>query len=548
MSRRGITAGIILLVMAFLPIESALGEAPKVLSPQPAGGIQGPFVGPVVVPSVSRAARDLPLATDKLAAPAYVPPRQNPLGFGPDSSTGDTSRPAARELDPLLMAGVASGRTPDLDFVFDATGNPAACGGCKPSDANGDVGPNHYVHIVNATKVAIYSKSGTLLSGPFNLSSLWSVGNCTSDLGDPIVLYDPLADRWLLSQFATPNDVCIAISQTANPTGAYHTYDFNTVSFPDYMKFGVWPDAYYMSANESTYTAYALPRESMLLGLPASYLKFTGMTNMLMPADLDGHMRPPVGSPGIFYTFKDDSYHGGADRLELYSFHVDWATPANSTFTGPADVPISSFTYTVCGFFVFNCIRQLDTVARFDAVSEWPMFRFPYRNFGSFESLVGSFVVGGGRGEEGAAIRWFELRRAVPPWLLYQEGTQDPADGHDRSNPSIAMDQKGNIALGYTVSSSAIHPQIRYATRLASDPLGTLQAEAFVVAPAGSQTSGSRWGDYSAMAVDPADDCSFWYTNQYYAANSAGNWSTAVGVFTIPSCLPGYLNLPLVLR
>ena len=548
MSRTGVAAGVILFVMAFLPIESALGETPKAERVPESGGIQGPFVGPMVMPSVSRAARDLPLATDAPPVSRIVPPRQNPLAFRSDSSGGDTSHRASASVDPLIGLGANPGRTPGLDFSFNATGNPAACGGCKPSDANGDVGPNHYVHIVNATKVAIYSKSGVLLSGPFNLSSMWSVGNCTADLGDPIVLYDPMADRWLLSQFATPHHVCVAISQTANPTGAYYTYEFDAASFPDYVKFGVWSDAYYMAANEATYTAYAFSRANMLAGLAATYVKFTGATNMLMPADFDGEGHPPPSTPGTFYTFKDDTFHGGVDRLELYEMYVDWVTPANSTFNGPFIIPNASFTYTVCGFFVFNCIYQLDTVARFDAVSEWPMFRFAYRNFGGFESLVGAFVVGGGRGEVGAAIRWFELRRAVPPWLLYQEGTQDPADGHDRSNPSIAMDQKGNIALGYTVSSSALHPQIRYATRLASDPLGTLQAEAFIVAPAGSQTSGNRWGDYSAMSVDPVDDCTFWYTNQYYAANSAGNWSTAVGVFTIPQCLPGYLNLPLILR
>jgi hypothetical protein len=101
---------------------------------------------------------------------------------------------------------------------------------------------------------------------------------------------------------------------------------------------------------------------------------------------------------------------------------------------------------------------------------------------------------------------------------------------------SIAMDQDGNIALGYTVSSSSIHPAIRYATRLASDPLGTLQAEAVLIAPNGSQTGSNRWGDYSAMSVDPADDCTFWYTNEYYNANSANQWRTRVGVFTIPEC------------
>jgi hypothetical protein len=233
------------------------------------------------------------------------------------------------------------------------------------------------------------------------------------------------------------------------------------------------------------------------------------------------------------------------DRLELYELHVDWVTPANSTFAGPFDIPITSFTYTVCGFFSFNCIYQLDTVARFDAVSEWPMFRFPYRNFVAYESLVGSFVVGGGRGEVGAAIRWFELRRTVGPWALYQEGTQDPGDNHDHATEH--RDGSKEHRLGYTVSSSAIHPRIRYVTRRASDPLGTLQAKRSRRArriadqrqPVGRLfRDGGRPGGRLHLLVP---------TNTP-AANSASNWSTAVGVFAIPQCLPGLLNLPLVLR
>jgi hypothetical protein len=164
------------------------------------------------------------------------------------------------------------------------------------------------------------------------------------------------------------------------------------------------------------------------------------------------------------------------------------------------------------------------------------MFRFPYRNFGSHESMVGAFTVGGGLGQAGAAVRWFELRNTGGGWNLYQEGTQDTGDGNDRFMPSIAMDGNGNIALGYSVSSSAIHPAIRYATRLASDPLGTLQTEASLIEGGGSQTGSNRWGDYSAMGIDPANDCTFWYTNEYYPVNSANQWKTRIGVFSLPEC------------
>jgi len=463
--------------------------------------------------------------------------RFNPLITEPDQGKRGTWDRIDVPLDPLAAGSVntsAFARPPD--FTFEGTGNPAGCGSCSPPDTVGDTGPNHYIQMVNATKVAIYDKTGTLVSGPFNLGTLWSSGNCTSNAGDPVVLYDGIADRWLLSQFAFPNHMCVAISQTADPTGSYFTYTFNVGSFPDYFKFGVWPDAYYMAANESTYTAYAFDRAQMLTGAPATFQKFTGGTNFYLPSDLDGSPLPPAGAPNYFYTFKDNSFHGGMDRIEVREFHVDWIVPTNSTFILTNTFNITAFTYTVCGFFNFDCIRQLGTAQRFDAVSEWPMHRFPYRNFGSHQTLLGNFAVGGGLGEEGSAIRWFELRNTGSGWTLFQEATYDPGDGQDRCMGSIAMDGNGNIALGYTVSSSSMNPAIRYATRLASDPPGTLGTEQVIINPAGSQTGSNRWGDYSAMSVDPADDCHFWYTNEYYNMNSANQWRTRVGVFTASAC------------
>ena len=167
------------------------------------------------------------------------------------------------------------------------------------------------------------------------------------------------------------------------------------------------------------------------------------------------------------------------------------------------------------------------------------MHRFPYRNFGSHQALVGTFVVGGGTGQAGGSVRWFELRNSGGGWTLFQEGTQDGGDGHDRYVSSIAMDQDGNIAIAYTVSSSSLHASIYYATRLAADPLGTMGAEAVLIAGSGSQTGSNRWGDYAAMGVDPANDCSFWFTSEYYSSNSSSSWKTRVGVFTIPTCGSG---------
>ena len=414
--------------------------------------IEGPFVGAPVTPGLSPAVRDLPVPISEPALIAPVRPRQNPLLNEPEQGRRGTWNRTSVPLDPLIRptsdnAALAA----PVSLSFEGIGNPAACGGCSPPDTNGDVGPNHYIQMVNATKVGIYSKSGVLLTPAFNLGTLWTGGVCNGNDGDPVVLYDPIANRWLLSQFAGPHNLCVAISQTADPLSSYFTYNFNVGSFPDYFKFGVWPDAYYMSANEEgSYTAYAFDRAKMLTGAAAGFQKFTGGTNFYLPSDLDGATPPPASAPNIFYTFKDNTFHmGGADRLELREFHVDWTTPANSTFTLTTTLNISSFTYTVCGFFVLTCIGQLGTTQRFDAVSEWPMFRFPYRNFGSHQALVGTFTVGGGLGETGAALRWFELRRTgAASWTLYQEGTFDPGDGRDRFVGSIAMDGSGNIAIG----------------------------------------------------------------------------------------------------
>ena len=300
-------------------------------------------------------------------------------------------------------------------------------------------------------------------------------GRCTNNAGDPRVNYDSLADRWVLAQFQFPAWLCFAVSETPDPLGAYHLYEFVVPEFPDYFKVGVWRNGYYVSANESSYTAYAFDRAKMLAGNPnASFVRFAGETNFLMPADVDGKNVGPAGG-GLFYTFKDSDFHGGGrDRIELFQLDPDFAVPANSTFALIRTFNVAPFTFTVCGFFNFNCIPQKDTAQKVDAVSEWPMQRFAYRKIGSRQELVGNFTVGGGSADPGAAIRWFELRRGDGSWRLLQEGTLDPGDSLNRFMGSISIDQDGNIALGYSVSSSSTYPSIRYATRTPSDPPGTM--------------------------------------------------------------------------
>ena len=496
--------------------------------------VEGEFLG------LSDPVRDL--ERSGLTAPTRTTqPRINPLADSPNSGRRRTWNRGSVPSDPLASGSrKATSRTPAPGLVFDGIANPFACGGCSPPDTVGDVGPNHYVQAVNATKVAIYDKSGILLTTPpFDLGTLFSSGQCTANRGDPQVTYDSMADRWVLSQFAEPNQLCFAVSQTANPLASYYTYEFDVGSFPDYFKVGAWPNAYYVTSNEASYTAYAFDRASMLAGSAATGLKESGVTNFMLPADVDGSNPPGASEGGLFYTFKDSAFHGGAnDRIELFEFSPDFATPGNSTFDLIESFPLAPFTYTVCGFFNFNCIPQSGTAQTVDSVSEWPMQRFPYREFNDHQALVGNFTVGGGSADPGAAIRWFELRNTGSGWTLFQEGTHDPGGGLNRFMGSIAIDSGGDIALGYSASSSTTFPSIRYATRTPSDPPGTLGAEQVMQAGGGSQTGSNRWGDYSAMSVDPATECDFWYTNEYYSTSSATSWKTAIGTFQDPACLP----------
>ena len=504
-----------------------------------------PQSGSAIAFAISPPARSLPISSFSAQSKLHNS-RINPLANEPDRGHRGTWNRSTNPVDPLIASFIAPlGLTPSPDLTVEGIGNPLGCGGCTPPDPSGDVGPGVYVQMVNATKVAVFKKNGVLLGAPFDLGQLWPAGAiCTEDAGDPIVQYDRLADRWILSQFADPSEMCFAVSQTSNPLGSYFLYTFNVGEFPDYQKIGVWSDAYYFSSNESTYTAYAFNRAKLLAGdQTANFVKFTGQTNFLLPVNFSGPTAPPAGSPGYFYTFKNGAFFGGIDRIELFTLAANFTTPALSTFTLSATFPIAPFTYTVCGFMNFNCVAQPGTGDKIDVVSEWPMQRFPYRNFGDHEALLGNFTVGGGTGQVGAAIRWFELRNTGSGWTLFQEGTFDPGDGNDRFMGSISVNGSGDIALGYTVSSSAVYPSIRYAARAPGDPAGTLQSEAVLIEGAGSETGSNRWGDYSAMAADPANDCSFWYTNEYYPVNSPNQWHTRIGTFHGPSCGGGG-NMP----
>ena len=450
--------------------------------------------------------------------------------------------------DPVLQTAPPAASGPALAGSFEGIGAgiPGYGVTLAPSDVNGAIGPNHYVQIANAS-VAVFSRTGTILLGPEPISTVWTGfgGLCeTTNGGDPVVLYDRSADRWLLSQLAyagangtsIPYLNCIAISTTNDPTGAYFRYAFPRSELPDYAKFSVWPDAYYMTDNDfqngNTWTGAtfaALDRSAMLAGGPATMIAFTLYYQSPLPAGADGPTPPPAGAPGYALALS------GSNGLALFRLHADFVTPGNSTVTGPLTIGVAPFRELCNGF--NSCVPQAAPGGSLAALADRLMYRVAYRKFGDHESLVASHSVDPGAGGNiSGGVRWYELRDPGGSPALYQQGTFAP-DTSFRWMGSVAMDARGDIAVGYSVSSPSMAPSIAMTGRLAGDPLGTLpQGETTVIQGTGVQTYLDRWGDYTSMAVDPVDDCTFWYTNQYLTANGSFNWHTRVGSFRYPSC------------
>jgi hypothetical protein len=488
---------------------------------------------------VSPPLRDMPPGPRHFGVLEAEPVRHIPSSrvapFGPDA----VLQPRQAALAPLAPATVAN-----FDGIGQGFTGPAGTFvvNSAPPDTNGAVGPNHFVEVVN-TDLAVFSKSGTPLFGPVPINTVWSGftgSNCAIENdGDPIVSYDRIADRWIVSQFQvtrTPFQQCVAVSTTPDPTGTYFRYAFSYADgFPDYPKMGVWPDAYYVTYNvfNNAGTAFlyakscAFDRANMLTGAAATQVCFN-TTNFggLLPADFDGRTLPAAGAPNPIVALGATS-----TSLALWKFHTDFVTPANATFTGPTTLTVPAYT-EACGL-SGTCIPQSGG-GSLDSLSDRLMYRAAYRNFGDHESIVVNHSVTVG---SSVGLRWYELRGVTATPSVFQSGTFAP-DANFRWMGSAAMDQSGNMAIGYSVSSSAIKPQIRVTGRLAGDAAGTLtQGETTVIAGAGAQGSTlSRWGDYSSMSVDPVDDCTFYYSTEYIPANGTFNWRTRIASFRLGSC------------
>jgi hypothetical protein len=383
------------------------------------------------------------------------------------------------------------------------------------------------------------------------------------------VLYDQLADRWMLSQFAVPGGTsgyhqCIAVSQTGDPTGAWYRYDFlwSNINMNDYPHFGVWQDGYYMTvhefANASTWAGQGVAvfeRDKMLQGLPARMVKFNLFStdpNMggMLPTDLDGPP-PAAGTPNYFVEPDDNAGGFPQDQVQVWAFHVDWANTVNSTFTRVATLATAAFDSNMCNG-ARACIPQSGTTAKLDAIADRAMYRAQFRNFGSYQTIMLNHTVDA-TGTDRAGIRWYELRdTGGAGWAINQQSTFSP-DSTNRWMGSVAMNGNGDIGLGYSASSSTMFPAIRYTGRLATDPLNSMtQGEGLLIAGTGAQThTAARWGDYSMLAVDPVDDCTFWYTSEYVQTTGSAPWRTRIGSFKLANCgapaptaTPGPTNTP----
>lgn len=450
----------------------------------------------------------------------------------------------------------------------------------NPPDPVGDVGPHHYVEMVNLV-FAVYSKTGTLLMGPLEIGSLWqgfAVPDCTDPSGDPIVLYDQFADRWILSQFTTsglsdpsrPFWNCVAISTSGDPTGTYYRYAFETDNFqffPDYPKYGVWRDSYVITTREFGPTieygigVYALEKNKMINGDPnarvVSFFIDGNDPNLLpligdglLPADIDGKQKPRNDAAITLVGTQDDdaSYGATFDALNIWDLVVKWRSTPIASLTLAAQLPVAPFdSIFPCAPTSRDCLPQpgITNPTQFLDVQSYrqrPIWRLAYRNFKSYESLVTNQSVEASPGVAG--VRWYEIRRTNGTYSLYQQGTYAPGDGVHRWMGSVAQDGRGNIALGYSVVNGVdVYPGIRYTGRLSGDPLGQMTlGEGVIVNGSGVQTTtNSRWGDYTSMNVDPVDDCTFWYVNEYYTADgqasSAAGWQTRIASFKLqPGC------------
>jgi hypothetical protein len=573
-----VTAGVAALALTLVsgPTSSAAGEAAAPAAAKTATTAQTPHwmsdAAHDVSPRISTLAHaDVP----KTRAEGEQEERAEEVEEVPDN--GFSGDPAAQTEAPPATIGATRANFEGLSNQdnFNFYG-----GRVNPPDTIGDVGRSQYVEMTNLM-IGIFSKAtGQRLTDPIPIGAVWDgfpIDDCTDPSGDPVVLYDQLANRWILTQFTTrglddpnlPFYNCVAVSTTSDATGSYYRYAFTTgFNFPDYPKYGVWKDTYTLTTREFGPTVeygigvYGLEKNKMLNGQPARAVSYFIDGNNpallplvgdgLLPADIDGSTRPANDAAIPLVGTQDDDFGYGAtsDAINIWNFKVKWNSKATSSLDLATQLPVQEFdTNFPCDGpdndgrdclpepGITNRSQYLDSLA----TRQRPTWRLAYRNFGGYESLVTNQTVESSPGMAGA--RWYEIRRTNGAYSLRQQGTFAPADGVNRWMGSIAQDKLGNMALGYSVvNGTNVFPGIRYTGRTAGDTLGDMTlGEGTVINGSGVQTTlNSRWGDYTSMNVDPVDDCTMWYANEYYTAagqaSSTAGWQTRIASFRLPGC------------
>lgn len=546
--------------------------------------VRGPdFVSEPVTPTFITVdmSRLPPAPTWKPGDPLIEIPRQ--FYGDPNAPVPVPANPVQVPTDPLasLQQAYDRARAPRaLIQGFSVNGTSSTA---QPNDPTGDVGTNEFVMAINAAGGTQFSRhdkvTGAQIGNAVVLDSLATGGACGSGLGDPIIMFDELANRWVITEFSTQagRALCYYISSVADLSGTvtWTRYEFVMPAFPDYPKYGVWPDGYYAGANESGTAGnrplYVMDRVAMLAGQPATFQRFpipnlAGFGfQMTQPADIAGTTLPPAGTGGLFARHRDDEAHNAGsnnptrDFIELFEIDINFTTPASSVVTGPVQIPIAEFSSNLFGLSAFEAFPQ-PSGSRLDPLRETVMNKLTYRNLGTYEVLVGNLVTDlflsacspgpGCYPDDTGAVRWFELWRntnapvievfasgfedpaPTAQWTLRQEGTiapedvpNDPTQQGDRWMAASSVDQSGNIGIAYNFvrQSPAVPASVRYTGRLANDTLGVMTAgETEAVAGTGS-VSGVRWGDYNDMGIDPVDGCTFYFVGNYSSGGARTN-------------------------
>lgn len=523
---------------------------------------------PTIIPMVKHGESLLPLR-EIAPAPRRAPVRRvinnpmiprpplDPAAFKGKEEDEDGLVPAEQGVQNFYGAAALPSFSKSFEGVGEGLAGYSVC--CVPPDTNGEVGPNHYVQTVNIDLAVFNKTTGAVITGPVPTNTLWTGfgGDCEFDNdGDPTVNYDQIADRWVIAQFAVEQGFtpfhyleCVAVSKTADPSGAYwlYAFDFGSTDFNDYPKLAVWPDAYYATynvfGNAFTGRACAMDRTNMLAGNAATQVCFDDQGDGgLLASDLEGTTLPPAGSPNFVMQLSYDDFDGLTAKrsgLKLWKFHADFAG-ASFTWTGPFAVATQTVGEACATKSRGACVKEPGQTIRLESLADRLMNRLTYRNFGTYESVLINHAVrlGNKPGSAKVAQHWIEMRSPNATPTIFQEATYAPTKS-SRWMGSIAQDKLGDMAMGFSISNKKlkIFPEPMITGRLVADPINQMsQGESVLQTATASQTTYGRWGDYSGMTVDPADDCTFWFTTEYLTNTGVFNWHTRIGAFKFPSC------------